>query len=244
MLKKTILAGIVAATVCSAAQADLYISPIVRDSAQIETIESRKDNGQGARIQGHSKAHGNFVMRENIGSGSTLRFGKDVPIFIAIESVIPDAKKWTVHYDGVQDLAVSWKGGETWQSVLDVIADQNDLEITVNETERAIGVSFDKRMSHALASTNPKIWELSTERTLRENLKAWAGKAGWRLSWDETLQIDYPVFHSAVLTGDFEGPSGVVSKILKSTKNSDTPLAGTFYTANNVLRIHAAGFAK
>lgn len=237
------------------ASAELYVSPVVRKSVKFDHGQVKKvepaNKMQAARsrsvsVTGQSSVHGDFIMKEQPEKLSTvMRFGQNVPLFVAIERVIPDSSDWYIHLDeGLDNSIVNWEGGESWESVLNTIAEQNNLVIRVNHDERAIGVSKDSKLAGHLAMRIPQIWRLSPKLTLRENLESWSQRAGWSMEWDGNLNIDYPVSHGAVLTGKFIGQNGVVDQVLYSLKGVEKPLRAEFHTVNNVLFITEAGFQQ
>ncbi len=236
---------------CSAAFAELYVSPVVRNSVTYngagEPSNAVESQGRSRAVAGASDVHGRFLMREQTERLTTvLRYGQNVPLFVAVEKIVPNASDWYINIDeGLPNSTVNWEGGDTWEEVLQVLADQNNISISVNREERAIGISKNSKLAVYLAMRVPQVWRLSTDKTLRENLDLWAKRAGWRLEWDEKrLDIDFPVNHSAVLVGDFIGEDGVISRLLASLKGSERPLRAEFYTANNVLLITEAGFQQ
>lgn len=235
------------------ASAELYISPVVRQTVKIDNTSPNQNSGsiavqeQSRSITGESSVHGEFLMREEAEAPleSTMRFGKNVPLFIALEKVVPDSKNWFIHFDdGLENLAVSWKGGRTWEDVISIIEKENNINIKINHEEHAIGISKDAQLSIYLAKKLPAVWKVSPKMTLRENLDAWSKRAGWNLVWDENLKIDYPIVHGAVLTGDFIGEGGVVDTLLYSMRFAEKPLTAKFHTKNKVLFVTEAGYRQ
>ncbi len=216
--------------------ADLYVSPVLRDTVRLDTAA-------GGQVRGSSTVHGDFVMQAP--SQAAMRYGKNVPLFVALEHVIPDSASWKVNIDrGLENRVVSWDGGDTYEEVLAAIGDQNGLSIVMNSVEKTIGVSEEEKLSLHLAKKEQEVWHLEAGKTLKDNLEQWAQDAGWQLSWDERLRIDYPILHSAVLTGPFAGESGVVDRLLAAFKDQPRPLTATFHTGNRVLRITEAGYRQ
>jgi len=226
--------------VATPAVADLYVSPVVRDTVEYD-VSSGPDE-----IAGSSTVHGDFVMQETTAPGNNLmRYGSNVPLFVALDYLVPGAEAWRVHLDdGIENRVISWEGGSTWEGVLTAIAEQNSLSIVMNHGDKAIGVAETEEIALSLAKTTPEVWRLAPERTLRENLDFWANQAGWSLSWSEDLRIDYPITHKATLVGPFEGQGGVVDRLLGAFRNEPIALTATFYTQNKVLRINEAGYSQ
>jgi hypothetical protein len=174
-----------------------------------------------------------------------MKYGRNVPLFIAMDKIVPHTDGWIVNIDdGLSNKLVSWNGGDDWRGVLSSIASKNGLTIKVNDLEHAVGVSSSSLLAEQMASKSNKVWRLRTDKTLRENLDEWAKKAGWYLKWDESLKIDYPITNSAVLTGDFVGKGGVVDRVIYSLRNQEKPLTAVFYKANNVVLITEAGYKQ
>lgn len=251
--------AMMAITAASPVIAALYVSPVVRNSVEIDKVATPSEinaaeelvnaglaEHSAKSVSGNSKVHGPFVMKDRPESVSTLmRYGRNVPLFVALEKVIPDSDSWFIHMDdGLEGSVVNWDGGGTWEEVLGIIEQENGLHIVVNNEEKAIGVSFNGKMAISLANQIPQVWRLETNKSLRQNLDAWASRAGWSLQWDSALNFDYPIDHSAVLTGGFAGEGGVVDQVLYSLRNNSKPLTAVFYEANNVVLVTSAGFKQ
>lgn len=171
--------------------------------------------------------------------------GKDIPLFVAIEGIIPDVGTWTIHYDqGMHNLDMTWSGGDTWEGVIQTLAMQNGIFAEINHAERVIGLGKSTNIAKHLAKKVPTVWRVNTNKSLRENLTEWAEKAGWRLAWDHGLMIDYPVEHDAVFTGDLVGEDGAIDRILSSYRNADVPLRARFFQGNNVILVLRGGFEQ
>lgn len=92
------------------------------------------------------------------------------------------------------------------------------------------------------------IWELTSEKTLRENLKAWAEKASWTLIWSAAhgnVIIDYPVSASVRFNGELVGKDGAIARVVSAYKDADNPLEVEFFRANKVIevRLHSPATA-
>lgn len=240
--------------------ADLYISPALRDSVH---YQRGTDGEAGAKpaarygnephgsdrsesssvVRGYSDIHGNFEMgAQPDRKVPTLRYGVNVPLFVALESIVPSRDQWRVNFDdGTDNLSVSWNGGTNWKSVIRQISEENQVAIVINENEQAIGISRDAELARYLARQDPQLWRLQAGKTLRQNLAEWCAKIGWTLTWDETLRVDYPIQASAVITGPFDGEAGSVAQVMRAFQGNAKPLRAEFYKANRVLRITDAG---
>lgn len=205
---------------------------------------NKKDTNHNYEVTGHSQFHGDFIMKENY-QNNVMKFGKNVPIFVALEKIVPSSNEWFIHIDdGLENKTVSWKGGNSWEDVLSTIAEQNNLYIKINNAERAIGISTNSDVAYQLAKKIPTVWRLSEKLSLRENISHWCKKAGWNLEWDPILNVDYPVVHGAVLTGKFVGQGGVIDQLLFSLKDNTKPLRAEFHTLNKVLLVTNAGYRQ
>ena len=238
------------------AQAELYVSPVFRDSVRYNeprqpAAQTRAADGavapsgvpkQASQVSGESSIHGQFVMDgQDSSEKPVLKYGRNVPLFVAMENIVP--KDWMVNpEEGLTNRVVNWEGGNTWETVLRSIADQNGLVIVINQNERAVGVSVNPDIAKNLAMRVPQVWQLKSGLSLRENLSVWAKRAGWSLDWDSKLKIDYPITHDAVLTGPFAGSNGVVDKVLSSLRNEQKPLTAVFFMQNRVMKVREAGY--
>lgn len=215
-LKKIISTGAFSALLLSpVAHSALYISPVVKDSV---SYESKVVDGSGAandQIEGKSTVHGKFMMREQDSEQALLRYGENVPLFIALEKVVPESEKWAIHFDeGLENISVDWDGGQSWQGILDLISDSNDIEIFVNSEEKAIGVSKSSELARAMAHKKPRVWKLSSRKGLQENLKEWASSENKTLLFAEDVKnINYPV-PDITIVGDLVKKGGALDKVL------------------------------
>lgn len=84
------------------------------------------------------------------------------------------------------------------------------------------------------------VWTLSTEKTLRENLRTWASSAGWNLVWSATYGdnvIDYPVDAQVSFTGELVGVDGAMAKVISAYADADRPLEIEFFKGNKVVEV-------
>lgn len=228
--------------------AELYVSPVVKKSVKIkhEDVVRVGDHNKVRSIQGNSAQHGDFLIKERSDVDlAVMRFGKNVPLFVAFDKIIPESNEWKINFDsGLENFPVDWEGGNDWEGVIKAISEQNDIDISVNYEEMAIGVARDSNLAFHLAKKIPQVWRLGTDESIRGNLVSWAKKAGWKVAWDKKLRIDYPVIYSATFTGKFEGKGGVVDQLILSLSNEDVPLKATFYQGNSVVLITEAGYSQ
>lgn len=255
-----IILGLAGVVVAPMASAELYVSPVLRNTVtidaqaatpKVESAGQAQELAAGSlaatqQLSGESSVHGRFVMKEKSESKvNPFAYGKNVPLFVAFDKIVPEDERWFVHIDdGLENSVVNWEGGDSWESVLKTIGEQNGLHVIVNTEEQAIGVSKSEKIAFNLAKEIPQVWRLEKGLSLRKNIDKWAQKAGWSLEWDKELNVDYVIEHGAVLTGQFVGSNGVVAKILASMEDREVPLKATFFKNNNVLLIKQAGFEQ
>ena len=262
---KLLTAALIGAACSSAVHAELYISPVVRDSvtyqkpADVAPAPSFSDltkaptpynPGQSVpvpapgfqKVVGTSTVHGPFEM-EAAKSVGEMSYGKNVPLFAALENLVPNSKTWSIVFEpGTENTPVSWKDAANWHDALDQISKNNRLVIAVNDQGKRISVSRTAVMAQKLAQPGAQVWMLKAGKSLRENLNDWAKQSGWQIDWSNT-EVDYPIDHSATLVGPFEGKGGVIDRILSATADRQTPLSGRFYKGNNVVVITEAGYS-
>lgn len=234
-----------------AAFAELYVSPVVRSSVTLDApsgpAASQADGSGGAAsaasvrsISGRQAETGEFLMRESEET-SVMKFGKNVPLFVALENLVP--KDWTVKLEeGLEKQPVSWSGGEDWKSVVEAIAGGNDLKLAINEADKRLALARGEEAAANLAARTPVVWALKPSLSMRDNLQAWAAQAGWSVDW--AVDVDYPIDHEAKFKGAFEGEGGVVDQLLGGTAESAYPLSAVFYAGNKVLRVVEGGFRQ
>jgi hypothetical protein len=285
--------GIMSSMASMNARADLYVSPVTKDSASVNYVNNVVNgkapatnvNQQGRQVnsnqgfyqseqrtvnneltptgnvfaqamqqdsrgthsaqQGHNGNLGYEMSVYNQAPVILMNQGKDIPLFVAVEGIVPDISSWMVHYDeGMHNLDMTWSGGDTWEGVLHTLGLQNKIFVEINHAERVIGLGNSANIAKHLAKKVPTVWRVDTSKSLRENLTEWSEKAGWELAWDSSLMIDYPVNHNAVFTGDLVGKDGAVDSILSSYKNADIPLKVKFYKKNKVVLVTRGGFEQ
>lgn len=229
--------------ISSSALSEMYVSPVTAKGAAYTGTNQITTTSAGSQILGRQGYEANIGSRPSSSDSSLMRYGTDVPLMVAIENIAPVRNGWAINLDdNLTDMTVSWSGGETWQSVLRNIGHQNGLRVVISQQEKAVGVSTQEDIARHLASRVPQVWRISKKHTLKENIGKWAKQAGWSMSWDNDVKIDYPIEHNAVLTGLFEGDQGAVDQILATVKNAPKPLSAVFYKTNRVVRIVEAGY--
>lgn len=191
---------------------------------------------------GRSSVHGDFTMNRR--GGDHLRFGSNVPLFVALENIVPNSKSWNINIDdGLENIAVSWDGGDSWEGALKALEEQNKLSIAINHEDMSIGLSRTSDVAIALASRQKLLWRMEMGKSLRENIASWAGEAGWELYWDQEVSlVDFPVVADAAFKGTLIGAGGVIDRVIRTTK--EVPLVADFYHGNKVIHIHKAGYEQ
>ncbi|MEZ8292758.1 TcpQ domain-containing protein [Vibrio splendidus] len=196
-------------------------------------------------ISGTSDIHGDFVMSSAPKVEETpFAYGENVPLFIALKNIVPQIDSWFVNIDdGLKNQPLNWKGaGSNWEEVLATIGKQNKLFITINGPDRSIGISKNAKISKYMAFPVPKVWKADAGDTIRKTVIKWAKKSGYTVQWDNQLDTDYVIGHSAIFTGDFVDKKGVVYDLLLTTKNEKVSLQSKLYTGNSVVHVFAAGY--
>lgn len=259
----TIIGGIAFSQV---AMAELYISPVLRDTVSYsnDTVQAKKPitksvkavtsarkmadeaiaDSQNSVIKGKSTIHGGFEMKKVAPAQKAegTLFGKNVPLFVALENLVPQSKSWNIVFEpGTENTPVSWSAAHTWKEAVVQISKGSRLIIAINEGAKRISVARTADMAKQLAQPGQGVWQLKTSLSLRGNIEEWAKKSGWKLDWGST-QIDYPVDHATTLVGNFSGRGGVVDRVLSATSGREVPLTAKFYKGNNVVLIQEAGY--
>ena len=239
---KAIITTIALAGISASASAELYVSPVIERSATTNTSSTEYINNSKV-ISGKTKEHGKYLLKDKVIDDNLLRFGRNVPLFVALDKVVPDSSEWTINFEsGLNNTAVNWDGGDSWEDVIKAIEDNSGLHIVVNHDEKAIGVSKKIKLARGYAHKNPLVWEIKSGHTLRDNVKSMAEKAGYKVVWKGDLEIDYIIQSGALLVGEFDVKDGVLDKVLYSFRDADVPLTAKFYMGNKTVVIKASGY--
>ncbi len=160
-----------------------------------------------------------------------------------ISTILPP----TWHYqapEGLDSETINAVQGKDWQSILNLIAVNNPhLEIVVDPYKKSVVV---RNTMHAFKTnkvnrnTPYTTWHISTNRTMRQNIDAFAKQADWRLIWD-TKEKDYETVAPAVIRARFAGEDGVVQKLIDLTKEKDVELEADFRYGNRVVIVTRKG---
>ncbi len=92
----------------------------------------------------------------------------------------------------------------------------------------------------SLQRPDVKSWELSSSRTLRENLRQWTVAEGWTLLWNARVgdrPVDYPVDANHILSGPLTGADSVVGRVIAAYADAEYPLEVEFFRGNRVIEV-------
>lgn len=187
-------------------------------------------------------------------------FGKSVTLDDALRQILPAG--WSAFSD--QDLnidtKVDWQGTRTWPLALQTalaaldmrahidwetselmlfvpqVKEGRELEATVVDAADAPPAS----PSGVIRTQKAIVWELSPERSLRENFRLWANQAGWTLVWNAVRGdsvIDYPVDALIEFRGDVVGVNGAMARVIAAYADADFPLEIEFFRGNKVIEV-------
>jgi hypothetical protein len=261
---KTLALAIAGVAFIQQVSAELYISPVLRDTVENQPASSGSPSytpgTSTSSIQPGTPVKVRPWVNPNtspspaglsVGAVSVAApaskpintlFGRDVPLKSALEILVPNSKSWSIVYEpGIENKRVSWRDVPTWKDALGQISKDNGIIIGLNENAKRIAVTYSADLAQKLAQPGNNVWELKAGLSLRENLIEWGKVAGWEVDWADTL-VDYPIDHSATLVGQFYGKGGVVDRVLAATQQRETPLIGSFYKGNHVVVISVAGY--
>lgn len=250
---KKLAAALVGVACIQQASAELYISPVLRDTVQAQpTGPAYAPQAQPTQrvvrpwVNPNTTpaplSTGSIPMAAPTSKSLNTLFGRDVPLKAALEILVPNSRTWSIVYEpGVENKKVSWSDVPDWKEALGKISRENGIIIGLNESAKRIAVTYSADMAQRLAQPGNNVWVLQQGLSLRENLIVWGKIAGWDVDWSDTL-VDYPIDHSATLVGQFAGKGGVVDRVLAATAYRETPLVGNFYKGNHVVVITNAGY--
>ena len=86
-----------------------------------------------------------------------------------------------------------------------------------------------------------QVWQLSTDKTLKQNIEAWAKRAGWTVSWDPQMP-DYPITVPMSFSGTLEGTGGPLYQIAVAYKDADQPFTIRLLRGNKTIRIEKVDY--
>ena len=255
MYNKKILGLAVATAIFStSASAGLYINPVVKGSVAAEAEEQSTSHGEkhvsgyviepGNKphvIEGKSEATGSYKMSEDTSDEhKVFSYGKNVPLKIALEKVIPESSSWLFKIDdGLSHQPVSWDGGESWEGVVNEISENNPINIVLNHSEKVVGVAVPSDLAAAMASRTAQVFKLDGKISLRKNLEKWAKESGYqRIVYSPDIHdIDYMV-PDAVFLGAINAKGGSLDQMLNNlNERARVPLEAEFKEGNKIIYI-------
>ena len=197
---------------------------------------------------------------ESSESSNEMSRGAGVPMRQAVQAVLPD-EEWSVNFDGSvspREPAV-WATKGDWQDILRDISKRNDVSIAVNEENKVVGISRDPGYARLLSAADAdveglraareagvpaadrnigqmkagdKIWYISQDLTVRENLQSWAERAEWYIDWD--YPSDYTMAAPAQFVGTFKDAA---RELMYALSDAGYPIGAEVNSKNRVLRI-------
>ncbi|MDU8351238.1 hypothetical protein RYA05_04915 [Pseudomonas syringae pv. actinidiae] len=180
----------------------------------------------------------------NVAAKAAGLFGKSVPLSIAAKNLAP-TKYWIVNIeDGLGNRMVSWKDADGYADAFRQIERTGSVSVTINNAETAIGIGSSKKMADAMAKRNPSVYTIDVRKSLRKNLEAWAAQNNWTVAYQEGLTADYEDLGHATLFLPFEGKDGAADQLLKGTWDKKVKLECVFKTGNRTLYIKEKGFDR
>lgn len=160
-----------------------------------------------------------------------------------VSAILPPHWKYTAP-DGLDNETINAVQGKDWQSILNHIAVNNPhLEITVSPKAQTVFVrnTMQYQVDSTVSRNSPyTTWHVSTSKSMRGNIEAFAKMAKWTVVWD-TKKTDYDTVAPVVLKTRFAGKGGVVERLIRLTKDEDIPLHVEFKYGNKVAIITRKG---
>ncbi len=153
-------------------------------------------------------------------------FGKDIPLAVAMQQIVPS--NYVVSYQGGVDQGkpVTWNGGSVWTNVASDMLKSSKLHgvMSGNTITIADGVGADLQMQAppsvvsptvsdvpmAMAAggrpildmTQQKNWTAQAGQSLRETLQNWSGSANVELAWQDAK--DMPISSAFSYNGTYD----------------------------------------
>lgn len=212
--------------------------PAIHSQSQSQQMASIPPRGQTS-----AEAHQQACNQSPDCTGNlTYSYGTDVPLRDALTRIVPQG--WTVivppDYAATK---VTWNAGmgSPWPAVARVVAKQAGLALAINPGYQSVSVAATQDDANRLCS-GEQTWQIVPGKSLRENLQAWADKAGWGkdFAWEAVSPtgsvVDYQITHGATFIGTFNGPHSVIAQVLALYAKAQYPLQHEF-TPNHVLLI-------
>lgn len=171
-------------------------------------------------------------------------FGRDLKLLDAIKQIVPAG--WAVFlkddFVSKTNQSVSWRGGRRWVEVLDILANEQGITVTVDWTKRSLYV-----VERVVVETNhskkndAKItsWTLKEGHTIGREIQTWAKSAGWKVVWN--LGKDWSVPASTTFTGDFKSAA---TEVIKTLSANGVLIRAQFYDGNKTMVVTGPGVAE
>jgi len=86
-----------------------------------------------------------------------------------------------------------------------------------------------------------QVWQLTTDKTLRQNIEAWGKQAGWAVSWDAQMP-DYPITVPMSLAGSLDSNGGPLYQIALAYKDADQPFTIKLLKGNRTIRVEKVDY--
>lgn len=158
LIKNAVLSGTLLLGFSSVAFADLRVY-----SANIERAksEARADGKYG------------FIQTGTSGevAGIVNGFSNGMALLTSLQGIIPD-NSWRINLnEGAENILVSWRGGLPWPYVLENLARDNNLKISIDWSSKIVE-AYSQEV--ALAQEAKRLEQINTERLIDEN-KRYAG---------------------------------------------------------------------
>lgn len=194
-----------------------------------------------------------------------------VPVSVALHQVVPS--DFAIHDERVAaGQTVSWSGGRPWNNVLETVARNGHLNITIRWDEKTVTVVPGSQA--ALVSVNPTQTTTQTTTTVMVThqspmshpvyiqpapvvapIQTWAldpskslreNVEAWvkKAGWNKLVWdgADYRVVAPATFTGQFDAPDGPLSRLIDGYADSDQPLLVKLTTMDRVVHVSNKGY--
>lgn len=149
--------------------------------------------------------------------------GRNVPLRDAVRQLLPVGWKARLH-PAVEPYSVNWEGGYSWLSILQSTLGQIGADALVDWSRQEVVIGPEVR----------RAWVL-TPGSLKDNLRAWAERAGWHLRWEVAGYADLTVPFPTVLPLGLD-MIGAVRAVVDSYRQTQmVNLKADFFTLNQVM---------
>lgn len=239
--KMMVASGVLACTLATGANAALYVSPAQgapeANKASEEVVNTKQENKVGEAVQEAVQEAAQEAVAPLMAE-QEVSFGSNVPVLMALENLVPEGYKVSVD-EPIDDILVSWETSANWKEALNSLAKNSKTHLVLNEKDKVIGLSERKDVARMLARTLDNEWYLIDGRTMKQNFEIWGAIEGWEVSWDVT--VDYPINHSAFVSGDLKEALG---KLVASVSDTSHPISVILHKGNKVIQVVEGGFRR